>query len=115
MNTQTTFLTATIFGSVAIFCGCDSAPPERGTVKTEVTSDRAVTVRQDFEAKLQDWTFVQGDWGQRTSDDNGVLAQTAKDRAFPLPLWKKRRFADVDMTVRFKPISGKIDASDPIR
>lgn len=114
MTTQTTFLTATILGSVAILCGCDSGPPERGTAKIAVTSDRAVTLGQDFEAKLRDWTFVQGDWRQRTSDDNGVLAQTAKDRAFPLALWKKRRFGDVDVTVRFNPISGRIDASGGI-
>ncbi len=114
MNTQMTFLTATILVGVAIFCGCDSAPPERSTAKIAIASDGAVTVGQDFEAKLADWTFAQGDWTQRTSDDNGVLAQIATDRAFPLALWKKHRFGDVDVTVRFKPISGKIDASGGI-
>ena len=114
MNIQTTLLTGAILGAVAIVCGCDSSAPERGTAKIAVTSDRAVTVRQDFEAELADWAFVQGDWAQRRSDDNGVLAQRAKDRAFPLALWKKRRFGDVDVTVRFKPISGRIDASGGI-
>ncbi len=114
MNTQMTLLTAAILVGVAIVGGCDSAPPERSTAKIAIASDGTVTVRQDFEATLQDWTFAQGDWAQRTADDNGVLAQVATDRAFPLALWKKQRFGDVDVTVRFKPISGRIDASGGI-
>ncbi len=114
MNIQMALLTATILVGAAIVCGCDSAPPDRGTAKIAIASDGAVTLGQDFETKLQDWTLVQGEWAQRTSDDGGVLAQIATDHAFPLALWKKQRFEDVDVTVRFKPISGKIDASGGI-
>lgn len=114
MKARTIFWTAAILANVAIFHGCDSAPPETGMAKIAVTSDKAVTVREDFQSKLQDWKFVQGDWRQRMSDGSGVLAQTAEGYAFPVALWKKLRFGDVDVTVRFKPISGRIDASGGI-
>lgn len=41
-------------------------------------------------------------------------AISTTDRTFPLALWKKQRWGDVDATVRFRPISGEVDASGGI-
>lgn len=110
-----TIITVTIIGVLLTSVhGCNGAPPESGTAKIAVTSDKAVTIHEDFDADLKDWEFVEGTWEPGTSDGNGVLVQTAIDRVFPVALWKKSRFSDVEVTVRFKPISGQIDASGGI-
>ena len=93
---------------------CDSTPPGSDAKHIELPDEGTVTLRQGFDSKPSDWQFVDGTWEHRTSDGAGVLVQTATDRLFPVALWKKKRLSDVDVTVRFKPISGRIDASGGI-
>lgn len=92
---------------------CDGPAPPVDTSRIEVNADGA-TLREGFETALTDWDLVEGMWEGRGSGNAAVLAQTSTDRAFPVALWKRRQFSDVDVRVRFKPLSGKIDASGGI-
>lgn len=88
----------------------DPKPAVSGAPPIAVGEDR-VTLRETFSGSIDAWNPVEGSWQVRSAGDDRVLAQTATDRPFPVTLWKARRFSDVDVTVRFKPISGEIDAS----
>ncbi len=89
--------------------------PRGGDVSRITTPEKgAVTLRQGFDDAPADWEFVEGTWQRETRGGNGVLAQTATERVFPVALWKKARFSDMGISVRFKPISGWIDASGGI-
>ena len=114
VNTKTMLWMMAILVGAALPAGCDKRPPADDVTKVGVSAERAVTVGDDFESALTDWQVVAGDWRQRTADGRGVLAQAATDQRYPVALWKKQRFSDVDVTVRFKPISGRIDASGGI-
>ena len=103
-------LLSLVFGIVA--CS-DNAPPET-TTRAMVVDEAAVARRESFEGPLEGWKPIDGRWQLRRQGDNGVMAQTATDRRFPLTLWTTQRFSAVDITVRFKPISGRVDASGGI-
>jgi 3-keto-disaccharide hydrolase len=60
------------------------------------------------------WKFVAGTWVRRTSDGRPVLAQTAETQPWAVALLEDQAFSDVDVSVRFRPISGKEDASGGI-
>lgn len=101
-------------GASLAFVSCkDPSPPPASTAAIAVSGE-VVELREGFDAPLRGWEHVAGQWAIRGGDGRGVLAQTATNQAFPVTLWKSRRFADVDVTVRFKPISGQIDASGGI-
>jgi hypothetical protein len=72
-----------------------------------------VSVKEDFSRENPYWQFAVGTWERRHSDGNPVLAQTANNK-FNVALLKEQSFGDVDVTVRFRPISGKQDASGGI-
>ena len=91
----------------------DPAPvPPDTEVLALGSNERAA--RETFDQGLAAWKSAAGAWSARPGDRGQVLAQTATDQAFPVTLWKARRYADVDASVRFKPISGQIDASGGI-
>lgn len=95
--------------------GCSNGkPPGEGVQRANVRAEGSVTLRETFGAEPVQWEFPEGTWARRDVEGNGVLAQTSTDRGFPVALWKRQRFGDVDATVRFKPISGRTDASGGI-
>lgn len=95
--------------------GCmDGDPPGTGVPRMEVRAAGSVVARASFDEDPANWEFPVGTWGRREVGGNGVLAQTSTDHVFPVALWKQQRFGDVDVTVRFKPISGRVDASGGI-
>ena len=51
---------------------------------------------------------------RRTSDGRPVLAQTEETQPWAVAILKDQKFDDVDATVRFRPISGREDASGGI-
>jgi hypothetical protein len=51
---------------------------------------------------------------RRTSDGRPVLAQTVETQPWAVALLQDQQFTDVDVSVRFRPISGKEDASGGI-
>jgi Domain of Unknown Function (DUF1080) len=69
------------------------------------------TVKYDLGADNPKWRFVAGQWGRRASGDRQVLAQTAATQPWAVAILEDQRFADVDVSVRFRPVSGKEDAS----
>jgi hypothetical protein len=71
----------------------------------------ALVVQDDFEKDNPKWKFATGKWERRKSGDATVLAQTAETQPWAVAILEDRKFADVDLTVRFRPVSGKEDAS----
>lgn len=99
----------------AALAGCTNGePPGEGVQRAEVRAGSSATQRESFDAETAQWEFPEGTWVRREAGGNGVLAQTSTDRVYPVALWQKQRFGDVDVAVRFKPISGRIDASGGI-
>jgi hypothetical protein len=82
---------------------CDSAAPEASVPRAAVQGP--ITFKDDFEKDNSKWKFAEGKWERRS----GVLAQTAETQPWAVAILEDKRFADVDVAVRVKPISGKED------
>jgi 3-keto-disaccharide hydrolase len=77
------------------------------------------TERFDFEAKgIEGWTTVDGQWAveEMAGAPSGkkVLVQRATRNEFDVIVAPPGPFGDVDVSVKFKPISGREDASGGI-
>ena len=87
---------------------------------TELTlPDTAQTVRYDFErGGVDGWTIVTGRWAvedmARAPSGQRVLVQRATDNDFDVIVAPTGPFTDVDVSMRFKPMSGRVDASGGI-
>lgn len=79
-----------------------------------ITSPEALTMKEDFGQENAKWKFIAGRWVRRASGGRPVLAQTAETQPWAVAILEDRKFDDVDVTVRFRPISGKEDASGGI-
>ena len=88
--------------------GCGNSAPSQNAKIIEVPGK---CVLFDFEDNLSGWEIAEGNWASVEADHNGVLKQSATDKTYPLALWTEKRFSDVDISVRFRPISGNEDAS----
>jgi hypothetical protein len=92
--------------------GCADQSPVSGGPRLVLPTGSTETINEPFAAELREWIFPEGTWSVRKAADGaGVLAQTATDRVFPLALSKAKRYGDLDLTVRFRPLSGNVDAS----
>lgn len=87
---------------------CNGKAPGDDTPRTAVSAQESV--KDGFEKDNPKWTFAAGKWERRS----GVLVQTAETQPWAVALLEEKTFADVDVTVRFRPISGKEDASGGI-
>ena len=81
--------------------------------------DPASTATFDFEGRgLDGWTTVDGQWSvedmAEAPSGQRVLVQRATTNAFTVIVAPPGPFTDVDVTVKFKPMSGKEDASGGI-
>lgn len=79
----------------------------------------AVTMRYDFEdGRLGDWKTVDGQWAveQMAGAPSGqrVLVQRAVENVFNVIVAPAGPYGDVDVSMRFKPMSGREDASGGI-
>jgi hypothetical protein len=81
--------------------------PHRGAAGQE-------KVTEDFEKDNPKWKFAAGTWERRKSGTSTVLAQTADTQPWAVAILEDLKFSDVDVTVRFRPVSGKDDASGGI-
>ena len=75
--------------------------------------------RWDFEAKgIEGWTVVTGQWAVEemagAPSGSRVLVQRAVKNEFNVIVSPSGPYADVDVTMRFKPMSGREDASGGI-
>jgi hypothetical protein len=107
------FLTGTLLIIVALAqAGCADQSSAAGVPHLALPAEITETVRETFASEPRLWIFPDGTWSVRASDDGaGVLTQSATDRVYPLALSKAKRYGDLDLTVRFRPLSGKVDAS----
>lgn len=75
-------------------------------------------VRYDFTCPFEGWETVSGKWAVEevagASKGDRALVQRATDNAFNVIIAPGGPYADVDVTARFKPISGREDASGGI-
>ncbi len=95
--------TAVLIFALSVSVACDSAPPAEGTPKASVPSQEKL--RDDFEKDNPKWKFAEGKWERRS----GVLAQTVETQPWAVAILEDRKFSDVEVSVRVKPLSGKED------
>jgi Domain of Unknown Function (DUF1080) len=101
-------------GLILLFAGAAAAAPAPG-YELKLPDD-APARRFDFEQKdLDGWKIVEGQWGieETASAPSGkrVLVQRATKNQFNVIVAPGEPYSDVDVSVRFKPISGREDAS----
>jgi hypothetical protein len=79
-----------------------------------MAAEERTSVKYDLGLENPKWKFVTGQWVRRASGGRQVLAQTVETQPWAVALLEDQKFADVDVSVRFRPISGKEDASGGI-
>jgi len=79
-----------------------------------VASGESTTMKYDLGAENAKWKFVAGQWVRRPSGDRNVLAQIVETQPWAVAVLEDRKFGDVDVSVRFRPVSGREDASGGI-
>jgi hypothetical protein len=92
-----------------LLLACDGPAPAADAPRLAIPAQEKQ--KEDFEKDNPKWSFVAGKWERRKSGDTMVLAQTAETQPWAVALLEDRKYSDVDVTVKFKPISGKEDAS----
>jgi len=68
-------------------------------------------MKYDLGLENPKWKFAAGLWVRRASGGRQVLAQTVETQPWAVAVLEDQKFGDVDVSVRFRPISGKEDAS----
>ncbi len=84
------------------------------TATFATAAEERTSVKYDLGVENPKWKFVAGQWVRRPSGGRQVLAQTAETQPWAVALLEDQKFTDVDVSVRFRPISGKEDASGGI-
>jgi 3-keto-disaccharide hydrolase len=84
------------------------------TATFATAAEERTSVKYDLGLENPKWKFVAGQWVRRASGGRQVLAQTADTQPWAVALLEDQKFGDVDVSVRFRPISGKEDASGGI-
>jgi hypothetical protein len=84
------------------------------TTTFAVAAGETTTMKYDLGAENPKWKFVAGQWERRMSGGQHVLAQTVETQPWAVAVLEDKRFTDVDVSVRFRPVSGKEDASGGI-
>jgi hypothetical protein len=79
-----------------------------------ITTPEKTSMKDDLGKENPKWKFVAGQWTRRPSGGRPVLAQIAETQPWAVAILEDQKFDDVDVTVRFRPISGKEDASGGI-
>src|SRR5262245_62290093 len=79
-----------------------------------ITAPEKISMKDDLGKDNPKWKFVTGQWVHRPSGGRQVLAQVIETQPWAVALLEEKKFDDVDVSVRFRPISGKEDASGGI-
>jgi hypothetical protein len=107
---------ALIIGGVLVTAAADAQPR---TIRVDVASMQPGTAPPGFEFTLTGggpisaWKVV----ADPTAAAQKAIAQTSQDRTdyrFPLAVYQPITAKDVDVTVRFKPVEGKVDQAGGI-
>lgn len=99
--------------TLIVLAGCDSSRPADGTTRLSVSSTGATSVKEPFE-NVDAWETVAGAWMAEKRGAQTVLKQTATDETYPVTLLRILRLSDVEVSVEFRPMSGRIDATGGI-
>src|SRR5438477_4563186 len=81
------------------------------TTTFTAAAGETTTVKDDLGAENLKWKFAAGQWVRRASGGRQVLAQTVETQPWAVAVLEDQKLADVDVSVRFRPVSGKEDAS----
>jgi hypothetical protein len=84
------------------------------TTTFAVAAGETTTMKYDLGAENAKWKFVAGQWVRRPSGGRQVLAQTVETQPWAVAVLEDKKFGDVDVSVRFRPVSGREDASGGI-
>ena len=84
------------------------------TTTFAVAAGETTTMKYDLGAENLKWKFVAGQWVRRPSGGRQVLAQTVETQPWAVAVLEDKKFGDVDISVRFRPVSGREDASGGI-
>lgn len=76
-----------------------------------ITSLEKTSMKDDLGKENLKWKFVAGKWTYRPSGGRHVLAQVVETQPWAVAILQDQRFDDLDVTVRFRPVSGNEDAS----
>jgi hypothetical protein len=79
-----------------------------------ITSPEKTTMKDDLGKENPKWKFVAGKWMYRPSGGRQVLAQVIETQPWAVAILEDQKFDDLDVTVRFRPVSGQEDASGGI-
>ena len=88
-----------------LLLACNGKLPAADTPRLAVATQE--TVKDDFAKDNPKWKFAEGKWERR----NGVLAQTAETQPWAVAILEDKKFSDVEVSVKGKPLSGKEDQS----
>jgi len=95
-----------------LLLACDRKAPAADAPELSVAPQEKQ--KEDFEKENPKWKSVAGTWERRKSGDSMVLAQTAETQPWAVALLEDHTYSDLDVAVKFRPISGKEDASGGI-
>ena len=84
------------------------------TLGARARAEEKTSMKYDLGVENPKWKFVAGQWGRRASGGRQVLAQTTETQPWAVAILEDQKFSEVDVSVRFRPISGKEDASGGI-
>ena len=106
-----------VLAAVGVLAAGRGRPAQAAAMELKV-SDTATTEAFDFETRgIEGWTSVTGRWAveEMAGAPSGtrVLVQRATNNEFNV-IVAPTSYADVDVTMKFKPISGREDASGGI-
>jgi hypothetical protein len=79
-----------------------------------ITSPEKTTMKDDLGKENPKWKFLAGKWRYRPSGGRQVLTQAIVTQPWAVAILEDQKFDDLDVTVRFRPVSGKEDASGGI-
>src|SRR5437762_8907607 len=82
-----------------------------GITTFAMAAGEKITMTYDLGAENPKWKFAAGQWVRRASGGRQVLAQTVETQPWAVAVLEDQKLADVDVSVRFRPVSGKEDAS----
>src|SRR3989449_1480193 len=85
-----------------------------GITTSAMAAGEKITMTYDLGAENPKWKFAAGQWVRRASGGRQVLAQTAATQPWAVAVLEDQKFEDLDVSVRFRPVSGKEDASGGI-
>ena len=110
-KTLTTLTSTSLFLFSLIACNAETVT---NTTK-EIISDYknkipTIKLRDDFSSKNPAWKVFEGNWQFKNSE----VVQNSVDDYFPVILRINQQFSNLDISVNFTPVSGRVDASGGI-